>query len=216
MEVLPEERDRKYYADNYSCCPPPLFMIFVTLVEVSEPINWQLILYYILFCGVRFVFWGGLWGDLAFSLSFVATDDHRQLMPANRPSVGYEEDDDDAWAMNATLDYYYYYDDMVGRLASCISIERHSRRQQIGYSRLISHLIRNDHDKSCSSPQQWKRGGKEVGQGTHWIVISDRALRDQQELRGAHAVMIHCHWHDSWRGGGSGLFCCIIIGLMET
>lgn len=44
MEVLPEERDRKYYADNYSCCPPPLFMIFVTLVEVSEPINWQLIL----------------------------------------------------------------------------------------------------------------------------------------------------------------------------
>lgn len=35
MEVLPEERDRKYYADNYSCCPPPLFMIFVTLVEVS-------------------------------------------------------------------------------------------------------------------------------------------------------------------------------------
>ena len=37
MEVLPEERDRKYYADNYSCSPPPLFMIFVTLVEVSFP-----------------------------------------------------------------------------------------------------------------------------------------------------------------------------------
>lgn len=36
MEVLPEERDRKYYADNYSCCPPPLFVIFVTLVEVSR------------------------------------------------------------------------------------------------------------------------------------------------------------------------------------
>lgn len=35
MEVLPEERDRKYYADNYSCCPPPLFVILVTLVEVS-------------------------------------------------------------------------------------------------------------------------------------------------------------------------------------
>lgn len=35
MEVLPEERDRKYYADNYSCCPPPLFIIFITLVEVS-------------------------------------------------------------------------------------------------------------------------------------------------------------------------------------
>lgn len=36
MEVLPEERDRKYYADNYSCCPPPLFIIFITLVEVSS------------------------------------------------------------------------------------------------------------------------------------------------------------------------------------
>ncbi|GAB0098281.1 Protein rhomboid [Sergentomyia squamirostris] len=35
MEVLPEERDRKYYADNYSCCPPPLFVIFVTLVELG-------------------------------------------------------------------------------------------------------------------------------------------------------------------------------------
>lgn len=35
MEVLPEERDRKYYADNYSCCPPPLFIILITLVEVS-------------------------------------------------------------------------------------------------------------------------------------------------------------------------------------
>uniref|UniRef100_A0A182FHU1 Rhomboid-like protein n=1 Tax=Anopheles albimanus TaxID=7167 RepID=A0A182FHU1_ANOAL len=33
MEVLPEERDRKYYADNYSCCPPPLFVILVTFVE---------------------------------------------------------------------------------------------------------------------------------------------------------------------------------------
>lgn len=37
MEVLPEERDRKYYADNYSCCPPPLFIILITLVEVSFP-----------------------------------------------------------------------------------------------------------------------------------------------------------------------------------
>ncbi|KXJ83509.1 hypothetical protein RP20_CCG005495 [Aedes albopictus] len=35
MEVLPEERDRKYYADNYSCCPPPLFVILVTLVELG-------------------------------------------------------------------------------------------------------------------------------------------------------------------------------------
>lgn len=36
MEVLPEERDRKYYADNYSCYPPPLFIILITLVEVSS------------------------------------------------------------------------------------------------------------------------------------------------------------------------------------
>ncbi|XP_035786835.1 protein rhomboid isoform X2 [Anopheles aquasalis] len=35
MEVLPEERDRKYYADNYSCCPPPLFVILVTFVELG-------------------------------------------------------------------------------------------------------------------------------------------------------------------------------------
>lgn len=35
MEVLPDERDRKYYADNYSCCPPPLFVILVTILEVS-------------------------------------------------------------------------------------------------------------------------------------------------------------------------------------
>lgn len=39
MEVLPEERDRKYYADSYSCCPPPLFVIFVTLLEVSGQLN---------------------------------------------------------------------------------------------------------------------------------------------------------------------------------
>ncbi|XP_077299822.1 rhomboid-related protein 3-like [Arctopsyche grandis] len=35
MEVLPEERDRKYYADNYTCCPPPLFIIFITLIELG-------------------------------------------------------------------------------------------------------------------------------------------------------------------------------------
>lgn len=40
MEVLPEERDRKYYADSYSCCPPPFFVILVTLVEVSFLINY--------------------------------------------------------------------------------------------------------------------------------------------------------------------------------
>ena len=36
-EFLTDERERKYYADRYSCCPPPLFIIFITLVEVSLP-----------------------------------------------------------------------------------------------------------------------------------------------------------------------------------
>ena len=34
-EYLTDDRDRKYYADNYRCCPPPLFIISVTLLEVS-------------------------------------------------------------------------------------------------------------------------------------------------------------------------------------
>ena len=34
-EYLTDERDRKYYADHYRCCPPPLFIISVTLLEVS-------------------------------------------------------------------------------------------------------------------------------------------------------------------------------------
>lgn len=34
-EFLADERDRKYYADNYTCCPPPLFVILVTLVELG-------------------------------------------------------------------------------------------------------------------------------------------------------------------------------------
>ncbi|EDW17133.1 protein rhomboid isoform X1 [Drosophila mojavensis] len=35
MEVLPEERDRKYYADRYTCCPPPFFIILITIVELG-------------------------------------------------------------------------------------------------------------------------------------------------------------------------------------
>jgi hypothetical protein len=34
-EFLTEERDRKYYADHYTCCPPPLFILFITLIEVT-------------------------------------------------------------------------------------------------------------------------------------------------------------------------------------
>lgn len=31
---LNDERDRKYYADMYSCMPPPFFILTITLVEV--------------------------------------------------------------------------------------------------------------------------------------------------------------------------------------
>jgi hypothetical protein len=35
-EFLTEERDRKYYADHYTCCPPPLFILLITLIEVRK------------------------------------------------------------------------------------------------------------------------------------------------------------------------------------
>ncbi|XP_078241294.1 rhomboid-related protein 3 isoform X1 [Pogona vitticeps] len=34
-ETLPREIDRKWYYDSYTCCPPPWFMIAITLVEVA-------------------------------------------------------------------------------------------------------------------------------------------------------------------------------------
>lgn len=34
-EFLPDDRDRKYYADHYSCCPPPLFIVIITLIELG-------------------------------------------------------------------------------------------------------------------------------------------------------------------------------------
>ncbi|XP_018570443.1 protein rhomboid-like [Anoplophora glabripennis] len=34
-EFLTDDRDRKYYADHYTCCPPPLFVIIITLVELG-------------------------------------------------------------------------------------------------------------------------------------------------------------------------------------
>lgn len=34
-EFLTDERDRKYYADNYRCCPPPLFILLITIFEVN-------------------------------------------------------------------------------------------------------------------------------------------------------------------------------------
>jgi len=32
---LADERDRKYYADSYSCRPPPLFIVTITLTELA-------------------------------------------------------------------------------------------------------------------------------------------------------------------------------------
>ncbi|XP_076326448.1 rhomboid-related protein 3-like [Tachypleus tridentatus] len=34
-EFLSDERDRKYYADHYTCCPPPLFILIITLIELG-------------------------------------------------------------------------------------------------------------------------------------------------------------------------------------
>jgi len=33
-EFLTDDRDRKYYADRYTCWPPPVFIIFITLIEL--------------------------------------------------------------------------------------------------------------------------------------------------------------------------------------
>uniref|UniRef100_A0A8B7WH71 rhomboid protease n=1 Tax=Castor canadensis TaxID=51338 RepID=A0A8B7WH71_CASCN len=34
-KTLPREIDRKWYYDSYTCCPPPWFMITITLLEVA-------------------------------------------------------------------------------------------------------------------------------------------------------------------------------------
>uniref|UniRef100_T1J9T3 Peptidase S54 rhomboid domain-containing protein n=1 Tax=Strigamia maritima TaxID=126957 RepID=T1J9T3_STRMM len=34
-EFVPAGRDRKYYTDNYTCCPPPLFLVIMTLIELG-------------------------------------------------------------------------------------------------------------------------------------------------------------------------------------
>lgn len=43
-ETLPREIDRKWYYDSYTCCPPPWFMITITIVEASTlmPCLWKL------------------------------------------------------------------------------------------------------------------------------------------------------------------------------
>uniref|UniRef100_A0A1A9V405 Rhomboid-like protein n=1 Tax=Glossina austeni TaxID=7395 RepID=A0A1A9V405_GLOAU len=35
LELLPDKRDRKYYADRYTCCPPPWFIVFITVIEIA-------------------------------------------------------------------------------------------------------------------------------------------------------------------------------------
>ncbi|GAB0197667.1 rhomboid-related protein 3 [Grus japonensis] len=35
-ETLPREIDRKWYYDSYTCCPPPWFMITITIVEARS------------------------------------------------------------------------------------------------------------------------------------------------------------------------------------
>ncbi|XP_044760040.1 protein rhomboid isoform X1 [Coccinella septempunctata] len=34
-QFLTDDRDRKYYADRYTCKPPPVFIVFITLVELG-------------------------------------------------------------------------------------------------------------------------------------------------------------------------------------
>ncbi|WAQ95848.1 RHBL3-like protein [Mya arenaria] len=34
-EFLTDDLDRQYYADNYTCCPPPLFVPLITFVEIG-------------------------------------------------------------------------------------------------------------------------------------------------------------------------------------
>ncbi|KAK9883249.1 hypothetical protein WA026_001438 [Henosepilachna vigintioctopunctata] len=34
-QILTDDRDRKYYADRYTCKPPPLFILFITLLELG-------------------------------------------------------------------------------------------------------------------------------------------------------------------------------------
>lgn len=35
IKILPDNRDRKYYADSFKCCPPPYFILLVTIIEIA-------------------------------------------------------------------------------------------------------------------------------------------------------------------------------------
>ncbi|RWS11133.1 protein rhomboid-like protein, partial [Dinothrombium tinctorium] len=39
---LHDSKDRKYYADNYICWPPPFFILTITLIELSFFIYYSL------------------------------------------------------------------------------------------------------------------------------------------------------------------------------
>uniref|UniRef100_UPI00398F25C8 rhomboid-related protein 3 isoform X3 n=1 Tax=Pristiophorus japonicus TaxID=55135 RepID=UPI00398F25C8 len=43
-ETLPRGLDRKWYYDSYTCCPPPWFMITVTILEIAVFIYYGLVL----------------------------------------------------------------------------------------------------------------------------------------------------------------------------
>ncbi|XP_067859962.1 rhomboid-related protein 3 isoform X1 [Heptranchias perlo] len=43
-ETLPRELDRKWFYDSYTCCPPPWFMITVTILEIAIFIYYGLLL----------------------------------------------------------------------------------------------------------------------------------------------------------------------------
>lgn len=38
LNFLDDPDDRKYYADSYSCSPPPLFILTITIIEVRTTI----------------------------------------------------------------------------------------------------------------------------------------------------------------------------------
>ena len=43
-DFLTDEADRRYYADRYTCCPPPLFVPIITLLEVgvARACRWEM------------------------------------------------------------------------------------------------------------------------------------------------------------------------------
>ncbi|XP_053231181.1 rhomboid-related protein 3 isoform X4 [Podarcis muralis] len=51
-ETLPREIDRKWYYDSYTCCPPPWFMIAITIVELRAQ-AWRYLTYIFMHAGIE-------------------------------------------------------------------------------------------------------------------------------------------------------------------